>query len=91
MVIQMTCVQPNCHSAIYTQTQMQTETEGYRMHKCQHSQLCVLWENSIVAISCYANKFNPGIEWEGKRRFIMLKILLYPEAIALLAIIGKQV
>ena len=32
MVIQMTCVQPNFHSAIHTQTQMQTETEGYRMH-----------------------------------------------------------
>ena len=32
MVIQMPCVQPNCQSAIHTQTQMQTETEGYRMH-----------------------------------------------------------
>ena len=28
----MTYVQPNCHLAVHTQTQKQTETEGYRMH-----------------------------------------------------------
>ena len=28
----MTCVRPNGNSAIHTQTQMQMETEGYRMH-----------------------------------------------------------
>ena len=33
MVIQMTCVQPNCRSAVHTQTQTQTENEGYRMHQ----------------------------------------------------------
>ena len=32
IVIQMTCVWPNCHLAVHTQTQTQTETEGYRMH-----------------------------------------------------------
>ena len=30
MVIQMTCVWSNCHSAVHTQTQ--TQTEAYRMH-----------------------------------------------------------
>ena len=32
IVIRMTCVQPNCHLAVHTQIQTQTQTEGYRMH-----------------------------------------------------------
>ena len=32
MVIRITCVGPNGNSAVYTQTQTERETEGYRMH-----------------------------------------------------------
>ena len=57
----MTCVPPNCHLAIHTQTQ--TETEGYRMHsmadlkrrKDTHSPLdpisFILWCFEITPLS----------------------------------------